>query len=128
MFNIQANKAGTLGYALTLGGSAAIAQHNFTAQGNKTTTVDGYSAGITMMSYNATGAAITTAEAIADTTNGFGHYVVRGTIDVTTGGTVNFMINQDQTTPIVWSVLTGAYIKLMPLGAIGANTAAGTWA
>ncbi len=38
------------------------------------------------------------------------------------------MINQDQNTPIVWSVLTGAYIKLMPLGAIGANTAAGTWA
>ena len=127
VLNLQSNKAGALGYALTLGGGAVIAQHNYTAQGNKTTTVDGYTAGVTMMSYNATGANITTATLIADTTNGFGHYIVNGTIDVTTGGNVNFMINQDQNTPITWSVLSGAYIKLMPVGVIGANTAAGTW-
>ena len=127
VLNLQSNKAGALGYALTLGGGAVIAQHNYTAQGNKTTTVDGYTAGVTMMSYNATGANITTATIIADTTNGFGHYIVNGTIDVTTGGNVNFMINQDQNTPITWSVLSGAYIKLMPVGVIGANTAAGTW-
>jgi hypothetical protein len=80
-----------------------------------------------MMSQNATGATITTGTAIGDTTNGYGHYIVRGTIDVTTGGNVNFMISQDQNTPITWSTLTGSYIKLLPLGAIGANTAAGTW-
>jgi len=53
---------------------------------------------------------------------------VRGTIDVTTGGSVNFMISQDQNTPITWSVLAGSYVTLTPLGAIGANTADGTWA
>jgi hypothetical protein len=38
------------------------------------------------------------------------------------------MISQDQNTPITWSIKAGAYVKLTPLGAIGANTAAGTWA
>jgi hypothetical protein len=112
---------------LALGGGAAVAQHNYTAEANKTTTVDGYTAGITMMSLNATGATITTAGAIGDVNNGFGHFVIRGTIDVTTGGTVNFMISQDQNTPVTWSLLAGAYIRLFPLGAIGGNTVIGTW-
>lgn len=128
VFNVQANKTGVLSYALALGSSAAVAQHNYTFEGNTTTTISGYTAGVSMMSLNATGAAITTAQTVADTLNGFAHYIVCGTIDVTTGGTVNFMISQDQITPITWSVKPGAYIKLTPLGAIGANTAAGTWA
>ena len=128
VFNVQANKTGVLSYALALGSSAAVAQHNYTFEGNTTTTISGYTAGVSMMSANATGAAITTAQTVADTLNGFAHYIVCGTIDVTTGGTVNFMISQDQNTPITWSVKPGAYIKLTPLGAIGANTVAGTWA
>ena len=127
MFNMQFNKAGVLTYALALGSGVAVAQHNYQAEANQTNTLTGYGAGITMMSQNATGATITTGTAIGDTTNGYGHYIVRGTIDVTTGGNVNFMISQDQNTPITWSTLTGSYIKLLPLGAIGANTAAGTW-
>ena len=125
--NMAANKAGVLSYALALGGSAAVAQHNYTWQGNKTTTIDGYTAGITMMSYNATGANITAANAVADTST-FTHHVVHGTIDVTTGGTVNFMVSQDQNTPITWLAEPGSYIKLLPVGPIGANTADGTWA
>ena len=124
--NIAASKSGALSYALALNGGAVVAQHNSTFQANKTTTIDGYSAGITMASFNATGAAITTANAIGDTST-FGHYKICGTIDVTTGGSVNFMISQDQNTPITWSILAGSYIKLLPLGAIGANTVAGTW-
>jgi hypothetical protein len=127
MFNMQFNKAGVLTYALALGSGVAVAQHNYQAEANQTNTLTGYGAGITMMSQNATGATITTGTAIGDTTNGYGHYIVRGTIDVTTGGNVNFMISQDQNTPITWSTLTGSYIKLLPLGAIGANTEAGTW-
>jgi hypothetical protein len=127
MFNMQFNKAGVLTYALALGSGVAVAQHNYQAEANQTNTLIGYGAGITMMSQNATGATITTGTAIGDTTNGYGHYIVRGTIDVTTGGNINFMISQDQNTPITWSTLTGSYITLMPLGAIGANTTAGTW-
>jgi hypothetical protein len=128
VFNLQASKTGVLSYALALGNSAAVAQHNYSFEGNTTSTIVGYTAGVSLMSANATGAAITTAQTVADTLNGFAHYIVCGTIDVTTGGTVNFMISQDQNTPITWSVKAGAYIKLTPLGAIGANTAAGTWA
>ena len=126
VFNIASNKAGVLSYALTLNGGAVVAQHNYTFQGNVTNTIDGYTAGITMASFNATGAAITTANTIAKTDT-FAHYVVFGTVDVTTGGNVNFMISQDQNTPLTWLVEAGAYIKLLPLGAIGANTVAGSW-
>jgi hypothetical protein len=94
---------------------------------NKTNTIDAYAAGIAMASFNATGAAITAAKDIAAFDN-FTHVVVYGTIDVTTAGNVNFMLSQDQNTPIVWTMLPGAYVKLLPLGAIGANTSAGTWA
>ena len=127
VFNMQFNKSGVLTYALALGSGVAVAQHNYQAEANQTNTLIGYTAGVTMMSQNATGATITTGTAIGDTNNGYAHYIVRGTIDVTTGGNVNFMISQDQNTPITWSTLTGSYIKLIPLGAIGANTAAGTW-
>jgi hypothetical protein len=126
VFNLQSNKDGTLGYALALGGSSAVAQHNYDVLSNKTITLIDYTAGVTMMSQNATGATITTGTPIADIKNGFTHFVIHGTIDVTTGGTVNFMISQDQNA-VTWSIKPGAYIKLMPLGAIGANTAAGTW-
>lgn len=128
VFNLQASKTGVLSYALALGGGAAVAQHNYSFEGNTTTTIVGYTVGVSLMSANATGAAITTAQTVADTLNGFAHFIVHGTIDVTTGGTVNFMISQNQNTPITWSVKPGAYVKLLPLGAIGANTAAGTWA
>ena len=127
VFNMQFSKTGALTYALALGSGVAVAQHNYQAEASQNNTLTGYAAGITMMSQNATGATITTGTAIGDTLNGYGHYVVRGTIDVTTGGNVNFMVSQDQNTPITWSTLTGSYIKLLPLGAIGANTADGTW-
>jgi hypothetical protein len=126
LFNAQCSKAGTLSYALALGGGAAVAQHNYTVTSNKTTAIDTPVAGVTMMSQNATGAAITTAQSVADTAT-FTHTIINGTIDVTTGGNVNFMVSQDQNTPVTWTVNAGSYVRLMPLGAIGANTADGTW-
>ena len=126
VFSLSSNKAGALSYALALNGGAVVAQHNFQWMGNKTTTIDGYSAGIAMASFNATGAAITTAKDIAAFDN-FTHVVIYGNIDVTTAGSVNFMLSQDQNTPITWTMLPGAYVKLLPLGAIGSNTVSGTW-
>jgi hypothetical protein len=125
VFNLQASRAGVLSYALAANGGLVLAQHNYTVIGNKTTTVDGYTAGITMMSKNLT-SLFTTAQAVADTNNAFAHYAIWGTIDVTTGGSLNFMISQDQTTP-TWSILAGAYVKLLPIGPIGADSANGTW-
>jgi hypothetical protein len=124
VFNANCNKAGAMSY--TLSNTAIIAQHNFTVFSNKTATIDGYTAGIAMMSFNATGAAITTAKAIADFDN-FTHTIISGTIDVTTGGTVNFMVSQDQNGPATWYLLPGSYVKLFPLGVIGTNTVIGTW-
>jgi len=126
LFNSQCSKAGVLSYALALGSGVAVAQHNYNVISNKTTAIDAYSAGITMMSQNATGAAITTAQTVADTAT-FTHNIIQGTIDVTTGGNVNFMVSQDQNTPVTWTINAGSYVRLMPLGAIGANTSAGTW-
>ena len=127
VFNMACNKNGTLSYALALNGGAVVAQHNYQVIGNKTATIDGYTAGVTMMSLNATGSVITTANPVQDI-NVYGHTVIYGIIDVTSAGSINFMISQDQNTPVTWSVLAGSYIKLLPLGAIGANTIAGTWA
>ena len=124
VFNANCSKAGAMSYALA--NTATIAQHNYTVQSNKTTTVDGYTAGITMMSFNATGSSITVGNPIADTST-FTHTEIYGTIDVVTGGTVNFMVSQDQNTPVTWYVLPGAFIRLFPLGPIGANTVIGTW-
>jgi len=126
LFNSQCSKAGVLSYALALSGGAAVAQHNYNVISNKTTTIDNYTAGITMMSQNATGAAITTAQTVADTAT-FNHTVIQGTIDVTTGGNVNFMVSQDQNTPVTWTVNAGSYVRLLPLGAIGSNTVDGIW-
>jgi len=126
LFNAQCSKAGVLSYALALGGGAVVAQHNYNVISNKTTAIDNYTAGVTMMSQNATGAAITTAQTVADTAT-FTHTLINGTIDVTTGGNVNFMVSQDQNTPVTWTINAGSYIRLLPLGAIGANTTAGTW-
>jgi hypothetical protein len=126
LFNAQCSKAGNLSYALALGGGAAVAQHNYIVTSNKTIAIDAYSAGVTMMSQNATGSAITTAQTVADTAT-FTHTIIQGTIDVTTGGNVNFMVSQDQNTPVTWTINAGSYVRLMPLGAIGANTTAGTW-
>jgi len=126
LFNAQCSKAGNLSYALALGGGVAVAQHNYNVISNKTTAIDSYTAGITMMSQNATGAAITTAQTVADTAT-FTHTIIQGTIDVTTGGNVNFMVSQDQNTPVTWTINAGSYVRLMPLSGIGANTTAGTW-
>jgi hypothetical protein len=126
LFNSQCSKAGVLSYALALSGGAAVAQHNYNVISNKTTAIDNYTAGITMMSQNATGAAVTTAQTVADTAT-FNHTIIQGTIDVTTGGNVNFMVSQDQNTPVTWTVNAGSYVRLLPLGAIGSNTVDGTW-
>jgi hypothetical protein len=124
VFNANCSKAGVLSYALA--NTAALAQHNYTVQSNKTTTLDGYTAGITMMSFNATGSSITIANPVADTST-FIHTVIYGTIDVVTGGNVNFMVSQDQNTPVTWYILPGSYVQLYPIGPIGANTVIGTW-
>ena len=127
LFNSQCSKAGVLSYALALSGGTVVAQHNYNVISNKTTgSTDAYTAGITMMSLNATGAAITTAQTVADTAT-FTHTIIQGTIDVTTGGNVNFMVSQDQNTPVTWTINAGSYVKLLPLGPIGANTVDGTW-
>ena len=126
VFTLSSNKAGSLSYALALSGSAAVAQHNFQWMANKTNTIDGYGAGIAMARFNATGTGITTAKDIADFDN-FTHVVIYGIIDVTTAGNVNFMLSQDQNTPITWTMLPGACIKLLPISAIGSNTVVGTW-
>jgi hypothetical protein len=124
VFNTSSNKAGAMSYALA--NSAQVTQHNYTVMSNKTTTIDGYAAGITAMSFNATAATVTIANPIADFDN-FSHTVIHGTIDVSTSGNVNFMISQDQNTPVTWTILPGSYVKLIPVGVIGANTAIGTW-
>lgn len=124
VFNANCSKAGAMSYALA--NTATIAQHNYTVMSNKTTTIDGYTAGITAMSFNATGSAITAANPVADTGT-FTHTVIHGTIDVTTGGSVNFMVSQDQNAPVTWYLLPGSYVRLFPLGVIGTNTVIGTW-
>jgi hypothetical protein len=124
VFNTSYNKTGVMSYALA--NSAQVTQHNFTVMSNKTTTIDGYTAGITAMSFNANVATVTTAKAIADIDN-FNHTVIHGTIDVSTSGNVNFMVSQDQNTPVTWNILPGSYVRLYPVGAIGANTQVGTW-
>ena len=126
LFNTQFNKpSGVMSYALST--STGIAQHNYTAQSNKTTTIDGYTAGITMMSYNATGTNIVAQNGIGDLANGFQHTIIYGTIDVTTGTNVNFMVSQDQGGSPVWTVFAGSYVKLIAIGPIGANSATGNW-
>jgi len=126
VFNVQSNKTtGVLSYALALNGGATVAKHNFTYQVNKTTTLGGYTAGIVMASTNAVGAAITAADTIGDMAQ-FTHITLYGTIDVSTAGNVNFMISQDQNTPVTWSVLD-AYIKLLPVAGISTHSAVGTW-
>ena len=124
VFNTSYNKTGVMSYALA--NSAQVTQHNFTVMSNKTTTIDGYTAGITAMSFNANVATVTTAKAIADIDN-FNHTVIHGTIDVSTSGNVNFMVSQDQNTPVTWNILPGSYVRLYPVGDIGANTKVGTW-
>jgi len=114
-----------MSYALST--STGISQHNYTAQSNKTTTIDGYTAGITMMSYNATGTNIVAQNGIGDLANGFQHTIIYGTIDVTTGTNVNFMVSQDQNGSPVWTVFAGSYVKLTAIGPIGANSATGNW-
>jgi hypothetical protein len=109
-----------------LSGGAVVAQHNYNVICNQTTTISAYGAGVTMMSQNATGNAITTAQTVSDVDK-FTHTIIQGTIDVTTGGNVNFMVSQDQNTPITWTINAGSYVKLLPLGAIGSNTVDGTW-
>ena len=70
---------------------------------------------------------ITAANAIGDLGNGFQHTIIYGTIDVTTGTNVNFMVSQDQGGSPVWTVFPGSYVKLTAIGPIGANSATGTW-
>jgi hypothetical protein len=127
VFNLSSSKTGTLNYGLSLNNGATVAQHDSTYQVNKTTTLGGYTAGITMASSNTVGAGVTISDTIGDL-GLYTHATIYGIIDVTTAGNVNFMISQDQNTPITWSVLDGSYIKLTPLGGIGTNTAVGTWA
>jgi hypothetical protein len=84
------------------------------------------SAGITMMSNDIT-ANFSTAVVVATIKNTYNATFIRGTIDVTTGGNVNFMITLSKAVSAL-SIPQLSYITLVPVGAIGANTVAGTWA
>jgi hypothetical protein len=53
-------------------------------------------------------------------------FVFEGIIDVTTGGNVSFQTQCSKTSTAL-SMRPLGMITLMPMGAIGANTAAGTW-
>jgi len=84
------------------------------------------SAGITMMSNDIT-TGFSTAVVVATIKNTYNATFIRGTIDVTTGGNVNFMITLSKAVSAL-SIPQLSYVTLVPVGAIGANTAAGTWA
>jgi hypothetical protein len=83
-------------------------------------------AGVTLMSNDIT-TGFTTPVITCNLGSNWNPTVIWGTIDVTTGGTVNFMITNNKATAN-FQVTALSHIRLTPVGVIGANTAAGTWA
>ena len=115
-----------LKYSLAVSGGAVLAKHAYNVQMNNNGTRTDNSAGITMMSNDIT-TGFSTAVVVATIKNTYNATFIRGTIDVTTGGNVNFMITLSKAVSAL-SIPQLSYVTLVPVGAIGANTAAGTWA
>jgi hypothetical protein len=81
-----------------------------------------------MMSNNLT-AGFTTPVTVSTTspdTTAFIPIIFEGVIDVTTGGTVNFMITNSKVLT-TFTLLALAEITLIPVSTIAANTTVGTW-
>ena len=123
VWNVQRSTSGNFLYNLKLGSGVVLARHDYTVQANSTTTlVTPLSAGITMVSNNLA-SGFNTPVIVASLGDNFIHFIAWGTIDVTTGGNVDFMcqLSANQTT---FNNLSGGYIKLLPLGSTGKL---GTW-
>ena len=116
----------TLSYSLAVSGGAVLAKHAYNVQMNNNANRTDNSAGITMMSNDIT-ANFGTGVVIATIKNTYNAALFKGVIDVTTGGNVNFMITLSKAVSAL-SIPQLSYITLVPVGAIGANTQAGTWA
>ena len=115
-----------LSYSLAVSGGAVLAKHAYNVQMNNNGNRTDNSAGITMMSNDIT-TGFSTAVVVATIKNTYNAAFIRGTIDVTTGGNVNFMITLSKAVSAL-SIPQLSYVTLVPVGAIGANTQAGTWA
>ena len=121
-FNINRSTTADFLYNLKLGAGVALSQHNYTVQCNDTTTSIALVAGITMMSNNVT-SNFNTPVVVANMAAAYAHFIIWGTIDVTTGGNVDFMC-QLSATQSTFNNLSGGYIKLLNLGPTGTL---GTW-
>jgi hypothetical protein len=122
------NQDANLNYSLALGVGTVLAQHAYNVQSNENNTRTGISAGITMMSNNLTtgfNTPVTVSTTSTDTT-AFIPIIFEGVIDVTTGGTVNFMITNSKVLT-TFTLLALAEITLTPVSAVAANTTVGTW-
>ena len=122
------NQDANLNYSLALGVGTVLAQHAYNVQSNENNTRTGISAGVTMMSNNLTtgfNTPVTVSTTSTDTT-AFIPIIFEGVIDVTTGGTVNFMITNSKVLT-TFTLLALAKITLTPVSAVAANTTVGTW-
>jgi hypothetical protein len=122
------NQDASLNYSLALGVGTVLAQHAYNVQSNENNTRTGISAGVTMMSNNLT-AGFTTPVTVSTTspdTTAFIPIIFEGVIDVTTGGTVNFMITNSKVLT-TFTLLALAEITLIPVSTVAANTTVGTW-
>ena len=122
------NQDANLNYSLALGVGTVLAQHAYNVQSNENNTRTGISAGVTMMSNNLTtgfNTPVTVSTTSTDTT-AFIPIIFEGVIDVTTGGTVNFMITNSKVLT-TFTLLALAEITLTPVSAVAANTTVGTW-
>jgi len=122
------NQNANLNYSLALGVGTVLAQHAYNVQSSENNTRTGISAGVTMMSNNLTtgfNTPVTVSTTSTDTT-AFIPIIFEGVIDVTTGGTVNFMITNSKVLT-TFTLLALAEITLTPVSAVAANTTVGTW-
>ena len=114
-------------YGLGVSGGAVLAKHAYSVQANSNNSRTGTAAGITMMTNDIT-TGFSTGVEISNMSGGtsWQAFVFEGIIDVTTGGNVSFQVQCSKTSTAL-SMRPLGMITLMPMGAIGANTVAGTW-
>ena len=114
-------------YGLGVSGGAVLAKHAYSVQANSNNSRTGTAAGITMMTNDIT-TGFSTGVEISNMSGGtsWQAFVFEGIIDVTTGGNVSFQVQCSKTSTAL-SMRPLGVITLMPVGAIGANTVAGTW-
>ena len=127
VFELTENGPGdpNLSYSLAVSGGAVLAKHAYNVQMNNDSTRTDNSAGITMMSNDIT-TGFATPVVVATIKNTYNAALVRGTVDITTGGNVNFMVTLSKAVTSL-SIPQLSYIKLTAVGPIGANTVIGTW-